>query len=327
MAPGAIILAYHRVAAPPSDARLLCVTPEHFRQHLEVLARYWSVVPLSWLPAVLAARRPFRRVVAVTFDDGYADNLYAAKPLLEQYGIPATVFVTTGYLGGRQFWGDLLEEVLLGPGPVPPVLRVAIGGAVHEWAVDGAARDGRPGARGWHVLQEAPPRSREHVLRTLHALVRVRPDAERRRIAEAVRRWAERPREGHDATWGRGLSADEVAQLAAGGLVEVGAHTVTHPVLALLSVRRQRAEIRKSKARLEAIVGRRVTSFAYPYGSLADYSPATVGMVREAGFERACGFFEGLVQGHTDPYQLPRCGVWDWDGDEFARRLRTWAGL
>jgi peptidoglycan/xylan/chitin deacetylase (PgdA/CDA1 family) len=328
VAPGVVILAYHRVAEPTTDARLLSVTPGHFREHLEVLRRHSVPVRLSELSKVLESRRPFRRAVVVTFDDGYVDNLHVAKPLLERFDVPATVFVTTGYVGSRRrLWGDVLEDVLLRPGTLPPVLRLSIGGVVYEWRLDGAAcypEDAFVRARTWTVLQGTYPGPRQRVFHALHELLRCQPDFARRRAADALQTWAGGRAGAYDGTSSRVMSEEELVRLTADGLVEVGAHTVTHPVLATLSEARQRAEIRRSKQRLEAICGRRVTSFAYPYGSLVDYSPRTVALVREAGFERACSFFEGLVHRRTDPYQLPRCGVGDWDGDQFARRLRTW---
>ena len=85
---------YHRVAVVPSDPQLLCVTPKHFAEHLDVLQKCMNPMPLRQLvPAVRNRKIPHRRVI-VTFDDGYADNMYIAKPLLERCRIPATVFAS-----------------------------------------------------------------------------------------------------------------------------------------------------------------------------------------------------------------------------------------
>ncbi len=330
-APGVVVLAYHRVAETPTGIRSLCVTPQHFREQMEILSKLSVVVRLADLPAVLESRWSFRRAVAVTFDDGYADNLYVAKPLLERFGVPATVFITTGYIGGyKQFWVDVLEAAILGQSTLPSVFSLSVGGRVHRWTLDGAANGSakpRAGARTRNLSHDVPVGSRQSVFAELHELLRPCPDAERRRAARAVAGLVGWRPTADDIGLARVMSEHEIVRLAAGGLVEIGAHTVTHPVLAMLSERRQRSEIVRSKRRLEAILGRRVTSFAYPYGSKTDYSLQTVELVRELGFERACAFFEGLVQPRTDPYQLPRCGVGDWDGEQFERRVRTWFGM
>jgi peptidoglycan/xylan/chitin deacetylase (PgdA/CDA1 family) len=106
--------------------------------------------------------------------------------------------------------------------------------------------------------------------------------------------------------------------MAEGGLVEVGAHTVTHPVLATLPVTAQRDEIHRSKSSLEEILGHSVTSFSYPHGS---YTLETTTLLREAGFTQACSSIADVVWQNTDGFQLPRQIVKDWDGETFARRL------
>jgi peptidoglycan/xylan/chitin deacetylase (PgdA/CDA1 family) len=117
------------------------------------------------------------------------------------------------------------------------------------------------------------------------------------------------------------MTADEVARLAESKLIDVGAHTVTHPVLSTLSISMQREEILGSKTRLEEILGRQVTGFAYPFGSQRDYTPETVRLAREAGFDYACSNFRDVIFSGIDRYQLPRIPVRDWGEDDFSRRL------
>jgi peptidoglycan/xylan/chitin deacetylase (PgdA/CDA1 family) len=106
------ILLYHRVAALEHDPQQLAVTPGNFDAQLAVLGDTCTPVPLDEIPALLRARRLPRRPVAVSFDDGYRDNLTEAKPLLERRGVPATVFVASGYVGRRaEFWWDELERL------------------------------------------------------------------------------------------------------------------------------------------------------------------------------------------------------------------------
>jgi peptidoglycan/xylan/chitin deacetylase (PgdA/CDA1 family) len=101
----ALILLYHRVADLPSDPQLLGTAPQHFADHLEVLRKGNRPMSLHALCTALPDGKMPDRAVVVTFDDGYADNLHNAKALLERRDVPATVFVTTGYLGSpREFW-------------------------------------------------------------------------------------------------------------------------------------------------------------------------------------------------------------------------------
>src|SRR5262249_11986659 len=116
----ALILMYHRVTELPNDPYLLAVTPEHFAEQMEEIRRYCVPMRLEELVDELEDGNIPNRGVVVTFDDGYADNLYQAKPLLERYEIPATVFVTAGQVGSRrEFWWDELDRLLLQAGTLP----------------------------------------------------------------------------------------------------------------------------------------------------------------------------------------------------------------
>jgi peptidoglycan/xylan/chitin deacetylase (PgdA/CDA1 family) len=121
------------------------------------------------------------------------------------------------------------------------------------------------------------------------------------------------------------LSVEEVRALAGTELVDIGAHTVTHPALAALPAALQRDEVTQSKAHLEELLGRPVRWFAYPYGSSGTYTEESVGLVRQAGFAAACSALPGPVELRADRFQLPRVQVYDWDGDELARRLSSLA--
>jgi peptidoglycan/xylan/chitin deacetylase (PgdA/CDA1 family) len=318
----ALILLYHRVAELPSDPQLLCVKPQHFAEHLKLLRKHYQPMPLLHLVQALQDGHVPDRSVVITFDDGYADSLYNARPLLERYDIPAIVFVTTGHVGQqREFWWDELERLFLQPGALPEALCLEVNGN-HQWELGEMAHYGEEAYerhRHWNVGDKHDPTPRQHLYRSLCQLLRPLPDEERRKLLNELLAWAgaelmARPTH-------RALSPEEVIRLTEGELVEVGAHTVTHPILSALPAAIQRSEIRGSKARLEEILGRPVTSFAYPYGSRSDYTAETVALVRRAGFSCACANFADMVWQRADPFQLPRVVVRDWDGDEFARRL------
>jgi len=320
---------YHRVADLQLDPQLLAVTPEHFAEHLEILTRYSRPMSLQGLIVALRNGCLPRQAVVVTFDDGYADNLSCAKPLLERYDIPATVFVTAGYIGGkREFWWDELERLILEPGGLPEVLRVNINGSVSQWELGEASDYSDESYRQhchWNVEQKHDPCLRHRLYRSLCPLLRPLSDGERQSVLDELLAWA--GAESVSRPTHRTLSPDEVVCLADGNLVEIGAHAVTHPVLSGMPAGLQRTEIRQSKTWLEEILGRGVSSFAYPFGTRSSYTQETVGMVREAGFMSACSNFRGLVQNGVNPYELPRYLVRNWPGEDFAHRLREWLSI
>jgi peptidoglycan/xylan/chitin deacetylase (PgdA/CDA1 family) len=312
-----IVLLYHRIGHVPRDPQLLCVTPDHFADHLQVIAAHHRPVRLGGLGA---------GAVAVTFDDGYLDNLLVAKPLLERSDIPATVFVTSGHVRtGRPFWWDELEHLLLWPGRLPAALTLEVGRENLRWELgdDAAYVSDRDGDRtAWTVLDERDPGPREQIYRALCERFRALDETDRERALDHLRAVVERDDDADaDAVMPRPLSPTELTLLADGNLIEVGAHTVTHPVLSRLPMERQREEVAGSKRQLEEILGRPVSSFAYPYGAPTDFDETTVSLVRAAGFGRACANVPGRVTRRTDPFRLPRLVVRDCDGDELTRRL------
>lgn len=324
----AIILLYHRVLNLVSDPQLLCVTPKHFAEQLDILRQYTYPMPLRKFINTLQNRKIPRRSVVITFDDGYADNLYEAKPILQKFDIPATIFIATGSLGEeKEFWWDELERIFLRQEKIPETFQLKINGTVYNWELGKAAHYNKEVYRknlNWNVLESNDPGPRQKIYRSLCELVRPMPETERSEVLDEIRSWA-----GVESTCRqthRMLNPNEVSNLEERGLIEVGAHTVTHPVLSALEESEQKAEIEESKAKLEEVLEHPVSSFSYPYGSRSDYTKKTVALVRKAGFVCACSNFPDAIWRFTDRFQLPRFVVRDWDGDEFRHHLQKWFG-
>ncbi len=320
-----LVLMYHRVTAPPRDPWQLAVTPAHFAEHLEVMRRVGRPQRLRDLTRALAAGQAPRHGIVLTLDDGYADNLLEARPLLEKHDVPATVFVAAGCVGRSQgFWWDQLENFLLTPVDLPRHLQLEIRGEVHRHDLEEdsyfpLAAQARHA--GWRATSE-PPTGRHRLFVTLYRLLRPLADPERQTALAELASWSGVPAAGVSPA--RPLTAEEVRRLSAGDLVEIGAHTLTHPQLSALGADAQREEIRGSRTVLQEAVGASVTSFAYPYGAPSDYTRETVALVAEAGFSGACATTSGVVKRGSERFELPRLHVEDCDGDGLARRLAQW---
>ena len=311
-----VILAYHRIATVARDPLLLAVRPEHFSQQLDVLARITRTIPLSELAEAMLERGGARGTAVITFDDGYLDNLTEARPELERTSAPATVFVTSGSPGGR-FWWDELERLVLAPDTLPAAFRLEVAGTVYEWllADDPHGAD----ASDW-TIRSPTDSPRQKLYRELASLIRPLAPELRSAALDEVARWStEAARSPLDA---RSMTANEISQLAADGLVEIGAHTISHPVLARLPANRQRFEIEESRRFVTDVTGRPPSNFAYPFGGRADFGPETVEILRDEKFKTAVTTIPGTIRRNADPLVFPRFLVRDWDGDEFERRFR-----
>jgi peptidoglycan/xylan/chitin deacetylase (PgdA/CDA1 family) len=321
--PRAIILIYHRVVRLPADPYLLAVKPEHFSEHLEVLHKHYHPMRLDKMVEALRARRLPKRAVAVTLDDGYHDCLQHARPLFERHEVPATVFVVSGRVADqRAFWWDELESLFLQPGELPTSGRLQVNGQPLVWELSDAARysQGQQDLhQDWNYKMKDAPTRRQQVFHQLWQSLHSMPEEERESAMEDLFAWAGAGRKACASH--RPLTPEEVSRLAEGGLVEIGAHTVTHPVLSKLTIKAQQYQIERSKADLEQMLNRQIASFSYPHGQRGDFTTETAALVERAGFASACAAYAGAVAHDVDRFQLPRNVVADCDGETFARHM------
>ena len=303
---GAVILGYHRIGSSPGVLDEVCVSPENFAHHLEELRNRTHPIRLSKLVQHLRDGSLPDKSIAVTFDDGYADILSIAKPLLEKYEIPATVFVCTGYMG-KEFWWDELERLVTGSQTELHGLQLRAGGKRFEWHNATV----RP--------EEGQPALRKKFCRALyHFLLALDVEDQNQAMGE-IRNWSGVTSPGISST--RALSEEELLRLVDGGLIELGAHTRHHPMLPQLSFERQKEEIQSSKRDLEALLSENIAGFSYPNGRA---TVAAKRLVREIGFTYACTSLHDVVRPGSDIYELTRFWQKDVDGDQFLQGLRLW---
>jgi peptidoglycan/xylan/chitin deacetylase (PgdA/CDA1 family) len=318
----ALVLMYHRVAKLDRDTQLLAVAPERFAGHMRVLAKDYRIISLDALAGALRERRLPKRCVAVTFDDGYADNLLAAEPVLSEAGVEATVFVSSGFVGGHaEFWWDELERLALDDEDLPASFTLRAGDAEFVARADAGWGPVDRHEERWTVL-DGPSSPRRRLLLELLAYMRPLSGSRRESALAALRGQlgvTASLRPSH-----RQLTRDEVRELAASRFVGIGGHTVSHSVLSGLDESAQRIEIEQDRVSLMALGAMPLLAFSYPFGGFGDYTGGTARVAREAGYECACTTHEGLVKPWTDPMRLPRHTVRDWTEDEFSERIRGW---
>jgi peptidoglycan/xylan/chitin deacetylase (PgdA/CDA1 family) len=310
--PRPAILMYHRIASPRVDPWELAVQPDRFEQHLAVLRRTRYPLPMSEFVSRLERGTLPDKAVAVTFDDGYADNLYAAAPRLASTGVAATLFLATGFVGQRHeyWWDELARGILLRTGAVDA--EVTIGSMRMSLVLgDGDERDGR-----WRASQE-PRTERQRAYLAVWKHLRTAAPAEREDAMVQLRAVLEiPPPHRRDLP----MTASEVSALARGGIFDFGGHTATHPVLPALTPAERRDDIRQGREACERLISTPISGFSYPHGALDDDSQSAV---RECGFAWACCNKSRSVPARgCDAYALPRLAVLDWEGPAFERALQ-----
>lgn len=288
------ILIFHRVLAEPDPLFPGEPDRQRFEEILRWLKSWFNVLPLE--EGVQRLRRGDlpARAAAITFDDGYADNFENATPLLQKHGLHATFFVATGFLDGGRMWNDTIIESVRNA--IVPELDAGFAGLGR---LDINDIDGKRAA-----LDKLIP-----------AIKHLQPDMRETavaRVAEACQ--ARLPNN-------LMMTSAQLRELRHCGM-GIGAHTVSHPILARTDATTAHREISNSRDALQAILGERIGLFAYPNGKLGtDYDQSHADMVRSLGFDAAVSTNPGICHAGSNIYELPRFTPWDRGRWRFATRL------
>lgn len=288
------VLIFHRVLPEADPLRPEEPCAATFRWQMEVVARLFNVLPLSEAVFRLNEGTLPSRAATITFDDGYADNHTLALPVLNAFGFPATFFIATGFLnGGRMFNDTVIEAIRTIPdGPVD-LRSLDLGIPEVSGAADRLALIPAVLSR----VKYAQPGEREALLRGVTA-----------QCADKLPN-------------GLMMTGDQVRALVRAGM-EVGAHTVDHPVLTRIALTEARREILDSRRDLEALTNREVRLFAYPNGQREhDYNASHSELLHELGFDGAVTTNPGVAAHGANPHALPRFTPWDRTPARFGARL------
>jgi peptidoglycan/xylan/chitin deacetylase (PgdA/CDA1 family) len=289
-----VVLIYHRVlpALDPMFPRE--ITASDFDAQMNAIARHCTPMPLAAAVRALKAGDLPPRAVAVTFDDGYADNATVALPILQKHGVPATFFIATAFLNGGRMWNDsVVEAIRRLPHEQIDVTDLGLG----VLALPTDAARGTAAAAILRAIKHRPPKARLAISR------RFENEASQPLPDDLM------------------MTSGQIRTLHGAGM-EIGAHTRTHPILRLLSDAEAEAEIKENVSDLEKIVGQPVRAFAYPNGRPSeDFEPRHRQLVESLGFDYAVSTRRGAAHAGSDIYELPRFTPWDRYAPKWLARL------
>ena len=291
------VLIFHRVLAEPDALFPDEIVAPRFDAICGWLRAWFDVLPLDAAARRLAAGTLPPRALAITFDDGYADNHDVALPILQRHGLPATFFIATGFLDGGRMWNDTLVEAFRGTRRSHLDLSDLLGAG-----------------HGHHALNT--PAEKRCAIDAIIGMTMHRGSAQRDAVVLEIAERCAAP-----LPTDLMLRSSQVRALRDAGM-QIGAHTVTHPILAGLDAATAREQMAASRRDLEALLGERIGLFAYPSGKPGrDYSPESVALARQVGFEAAVSTAWGAAHRGTDPMQLPRFTPWDRSAWRFGARM------
>jgi peptidoglycan/xylan/chitin deacetylase (PgdA/CDA1 family) len=289
----AVVLTYHGVLNGDAEYDYLnhnFIAAEAFDAQMRYLCRHYRPIALRELvDAYRQGRRPPDGSVAVTFDDGFANNFSVAFPILERHSVPFTVFVTTGLLDtpGAMLWTERAKRSLFLY--QERSISLELGGATTTFDLSSSGARADTSKAVVQRLKRMQPAARNQALDYLEQVCGSRPVQEHERERYEFLTWA------------------QAREMASAG-VEIGSHTVSHPILTTLDAGTLRDELVESKRRVEDALGRECLSFAYPNGSPADFGPREKAALREYGY--LCGLsLNGSLNDRPDLYEVDRINV------------------
>lgn len=288
------ILIYHHVLHEPDPVFPEDLDGEAFDRHMRTLAQCCNILPLSEAAARLQKGSLPARAACITFDDGYENNVSVALPILQRHAIPATFFITSSYLYGGRMWNDtVIQAVKRSPMEVLDLSMFGLG-----------------------TCSLASPQLRRQAINQLLGKLKYLPLPQRNERAAELEELSAAQIPANVM-----MSPADVRSLRAAGM-EIGGHTVTHPILATLDQESAWREIVQGKEALEGIVGEKLTLFAYPNGvPRQDYRAEHIDMVKRAGFSYAVSTAHGAALAESDRFQLPRFSSWGATPEKFIYQL------
>ena len=289
------ILIFHRVLPELDPLFPGEIDAQRFSSICAALARDYRVMTLGQALSLRAEQRLPPRALAITFDDGYADNASQALPILQRHGLKATFFIATAFLDGGRMWNDSIIECLRRTRREALDLECVGLGSMPMATVD----------------------QRRTSIKAVLPRVKYMGLPDRKAAIDNLMKAAGGPSLPDDLM----LRSGQVQELHAAGM-EIGGHTVHHPILSAIPDRQAKEEIIAGRARLMTLTGASVDMFAYPNGGPdRDYDLRHVQMVREAGFQAAVSTATGVIGRDADLFQLPRFTPWDQGLTRWSLRL------
>ncbi len=275
-----LVLVYHRFSNGEEIGKTSATV---FRRHLDYLVRHYRVVSLTEaVSRVSALQKLSGREAVITIDDGYHDFYDIAFPILREYNVPATVYAVTGFVEGHCWiWTDIARYVSLSASNAD--LEIEINGTMVKRSLNGpGSRLAAAGAVN-QVLKKLSDQEKDRELERFAQIMKVEvPDRP--------------PPEFGSFTW------DQAREMASAG-IEIGSHTVSHPILTNVDAERLTSELEDSKIIIQREIGTNTVHFCYPNG---DYAERERNAVEQAGYASAVSTEIRLCSDSADRFQIPR---------------------
>ena len=315
-----MVLMYHRIADVVMDPWDLTVSPENFEQQIQLLTKNYKVISILELINHLQQKNLPANSVCITFDDGYTDNYLFAKPILEKYNCPATLFIPSQFIGQEHpFWWEELEAILLTAPQLPQLFQMSMQDDTFEFDLEADAvltNEQLTKHRGWRWPASAPTR-RCALYVTIWEQLKSLPFPEIEAAINEVKTWA-----GFQPVFSNTqlpMRKEQLAALAQHPLFDIGLHTDTHPALAYHTEDVQYFELAENKKKLQPY--RPINAIAFPYGN---YNNSTIAVLKKQRLDAGFTTEAKNITNNTNLHCIGRFQVRNANGTLFEKQLHQW---
>lgn len=293
------ILIYHQVMTQPDFMRPREIDKTAFSWQMALIAKYFNVLPFHEALGRMSNDTLPPRAVCITFDDGYANNYTNALPILLNNKLSAIFFIASGYLDGGRMWNDtVIESIRTLSSPNLDLAAIGLG----NYDISSFEKKADVAIEVLQKIKHLQPELRSQYTGYIASLANKLPD-------------------------NLMLTSDQMVKLYESGM-EIGGHTVTHPILSTLTTEAVRQEVADNKKALEHLLKTNIRYFAYPNGKPGqDYLPDQVEVIKECGYLAALSTQPGVSNKKNDRWQLPRFTPWDTHPVRFMLRMAMMYGL
>lgn len=295
-----LTLLYHRINTKYDSVFNLSVNPKDFRNHIKYIKNNYNVVRFEDDWSLVD-----QNSICITFDDGYADNFLFALPILEEFKVPATVFVTTGYIGSKEeYWWDEMGRILTTLDCYPKSFRLNDSLYNYEWNTEDIS-------------------GRIDMLKSLHWILKLDKDILKvDTVIEQLRNWSGINKNGRQDNLP--MSIVQLKRISESQYITIGGHTIRHRSLGARTYNEQDMEITESVKFLRRTTGKRITTFSYPFGSKFHYNNDTIEICKKNGIIKAASTNKGVWKKGDGLYDIPRISIGDMNLFDFKRIVESY---
>ena len=315
--PRIITLLYHRICEPDTNPWGICVSPKHFSEQMGVVKKCLPVITIEEILQQVTKGKIPETFACITFDDGYEDNVTTALPILKQYQCPATFFIATAFIESPvPFWWDELEMICLHSKKLPAGLILSINDIVHHFNFETElSNDDWQQHLLWKWYEEAPALRCQSFI-AIWNLLRPLSYSIIENLMNDIRLWS-----GNYYQTRLPMNRKQLQHVNCEKLATIGLHTHTHPDLASQNMETQIYDIEKGKRILAEQFETDSSLLAYPYGR---FTETTISAVKKIGLTGCFTTESSPITAASDIAKLGRYQVFDWNAEEFEKKLLSW---